>query len=424
MPRPSSVTRMRRRPPASMAISTWVGAGVERVLDEFLDRRSRPLDDLARGDAVDEQRIEAANRHGRGGPSRAYGVGKDQGEGRPRDLAVVRASRQGRRQTWRVRPGRSSSRGERLFEAGQGENSLRAAYSQRTRPFGGKSCRQGIGFQVLGGNFPKRVSGDAANFLPRAGTAEGIFRVAQRVSRQAEKPLRPGRSAPGAIAERCVGAGQRGWNSLPRRYESLDRASRFPRLHQWKLARLPTRKALSARPSTPDGLRARRNAATQAMALWEERERRRAEILARVDEAEAALARGEGTVIAPRRDDARACRRREGQGPRPPGGGERRAPLMAHRLAPQGFRRAGRHLAGHRQREAAAPNALTAWWRPSRAVFTCSPPIRALAGSAATCAQVCGGFRADAYVISYRIEGEDVLILHVLDGRRDIAALV
>ena len=33
------------------------------------------------------------------------------------------------------------------------------------------------------------------------------------------------------------------------------------------------------------------------MALWEERKRRRAEILARVDEAEAALAGGEGTVV-------------------------------------------------------------------------------------------------------------------------------
>ena len=41
------------------------------------------------------------------------------------------------------------------------------------------------------------------------------------------------------------------------------------------------------------------DAAIQAMALWEERERRRAEILARVDEAEAALAGGEGTVITP-----------------------------------------------------------------------------------------------------------------------------
>jgi len=40
-------------------------------------------------------------------------------------------------------------------------------------------------------------------------------------------------------------------------------------------------------------------AATQAMPLWEERERRRAEILTRIDEAEVALARGEGTVITP-----------------------------------------------------------------------------------------------------------------------------
>ena len=38
-------------------------------------------------------------------------------------------------------------------------------------------------------------------------------------------------------------------------------------------------------------------AVADAMALWEERERRRAEILAAVDEAEASLARGEGTVI-------------------------------------------------------------------------------------------------------------------------------
>ena len=39
--------------------------GVERVLDEFLDRRRRPLDHLARGDAVDGQGIKTANRHGR-----------------------------------------------------------------------------------------------------------------------------------------------------------------------------------------------------------------------------------------------------------------------------------------------------------------------------------------------------------------------
>lgn len=38
-------------------------------------------------------------------------------------------------------------------------------------------------------------------------------------------------------------------------------------------------------------------AAKEAFSLWEERERRRAEILASVDIAEASLARGEGRVI-------------------------------------------------------------------------------------------------------------------------------
>jgi hypothetical protein len=38
-------------------------------------------------------------------------------------------------------------------------------------------------------------------------------------------------------------------------------------------------------------------AAQEAFSLWEERERRRAEILAAVDEAEASVARGEARVI-------------------------------------------------------------------------------------------------------------------------------
>ena len=44
-------------------------------------------------------------------------------------------------------------------------------------------------------------------------------------------------------------------------------------------------------------LRAVEDAIREAMALWERRERARAEILASVDAAEAALARGEGRVI-------------------------------------------------------------------------------------------------------------------------------
>jgi len=39
------------------------------------------------------------------------------------------------------------------------------------------------------------------------------------------------------------------------------------------------------------------DAVQQAMALWEERERRRLEILAAIDRSEASLARGEGRVI-------------------------------------------------------------------------------------------------------------------------------
>ena len=44
-------------------------------------------------------------------------------------------------------------------------------------------------------------------------------------------------------------------------------------------------------------LRRAEDAVQEALSLWEERERTRAEILAAVDEAEASLARGEGRVI-------------------------------------------------------------------------------------------------------------------------------
>ncbi len=46
------------------------GARVDGVLDEFLDRRRRTLDHLARGDTVDKDGIEAADGHGVGSGSR------------------------------------------------------------------------------------------------------------------------------------------------------------------------------------------------------------------------------------------------------------------------------------------------------------------------------------------------------------------
>ena len=44
-------------------------------------------------------------------------------------------------------------------------------------------------------------------------------------------------------------------------------------------------------------LRREEDALREALSLWEERERTRAEILAAVDEAEASLARGEGRIV-------------------------------------------------------------------------------------------------------------------------------
>jgi hypothetical protein len=41
-------------------------ARIERILDELLDGRGRPLDDLARRDAIDKNGIKTTDGHGRG----------------------------------------------------------------------------------------------------------------------------------------------------------------------------------------------------------------------------------------------------------------------------------------------------------------------------------------------------------------------
>jgi putative addiction module CopG family antidote len=48
---------------------------------------------------------------------------------------------------------------------------------------------------------------------------------------------------------------------------------------------------------TSGRLRRKEDAVREALAMWEERERTRAEILAAVDEAEASLERGEGRIV-------------------------------------------------------------------------------------------------------------------------------
>jgi putative addiction module CopG family antidote len=59
----------------------------------------------------------------------------------------------------------------------------------------------------------------------------------------------------------------------------------------------PDQKAFVRQAIESGRLRREEDAVKEALSLWEERERTRAEILAAVDEAEASLARGEGRII-------------------------------------------------------------------------------------------------------------------------------
>ena len=63
MPEPSSVTRIRFEPAAGGGDLDARRAGVERVLDQFLDHARRTLDDLAGGDLVDHRFGKLANGH-------------------------------------------------------------------------------------------------------------------------------------------------------------------------------------------------------------------------------------------------------------------------------------------------------------------------------------------------------------------------
>ena len=59
----------------------------------------------------------------------------------------------------------------------------------------------------------------------------------------------------------------------------------------------PAQKAFVRQAIESGRIRREEDAVKEALSLWEERERTRAEILVAVDEAEASLARGEGRII-------------------------------------------------------------------------------------------------------------------------------
>ena len=61
----------------------------------------------------------------------------------------------------------------------------------------------------------------------------------------------------------------------------------------------PGQRAFARRAMEAGRLLSEEDAVQEALALWEERERQRAEFLLTVDDARASLARGEGRVITP-----------------------------------------------------------------------------------------------------------------------------
>jgi len=61
----------------------------------------------------------------------------------------------------------------------------------------------------------------------------------------------------------------------------------------------PDQKAFARRAIENGRLHSEQDAVQEALALWEERERRRAEFLLTLDDAKASLARGDGRVITP-----------------------------------------------------------------------------------------------------------------------------
>lgn len=71
----------------------------------------------------------------------------------------------------------------------------------------------------------------------------------------------------------------------------------FHALSKRKYSSRLTKKHLFARRLIADGCGRKEDAVQEALALWEERERRRAEILAAVDEAENSIANGQGRII-------------------------------------------------------------------------------------------------------------------------------
>jgi len=78
---------------------------------------------------------------------------------------------------------------------------------------------------------------------------------------------------------------------------ALDSRLRGLYLESVEVQLTPDQKAFVRQAIESGRLRREEDALEEALSLWEERERTRAEIIAAVDDAEASIARGEGRII-------------------------------------------------------------------------------------------------------------------------------
>ncbi|SRR5258708_4515598 len=85
-------------------------------------------------------------------------------------------------------------------------------------------------------------------------------------------------------------------------FSTLTQAFTGPTLRDMEVHLTPDQEAFIHQALETGRLHRKEDAVEEAMSLWEERERRRLEILAAVDQAEASLARGEGRRVATHED--------------------------------------------------------------------------------------------------------------------------
>ena len=184
----------------------------------------------------------------------------------------------------------------------------------------------------------------------------------------------------------------------------------------------PDQRALVKRAIESGRFSHEEEAVQEALALWEERERRRLEILAAIDEAEASLAQGEGRPITEESMKALAEDIKE-RGRRRLAAERTASALMDFRVAPQ------------------AESDLDEIWyflaTQSSSIDVADRVVDSITARFVLLArQPYIGRRRDEdlrpgvrtfpvgdYVIAYRVDGDDVLILRVLRGSRDIEAL-